>query len=143
MRRNQEKSQLFEGPCGALPIKDDDEITRKLAMLFEGQCTSLGPLRSAHKYGYSKQRYFQLFKLFKEHGAAALLSKKRGPRRKYRRTVAVERQVIRYRFLDREMSAEVIAQKLRQTGWPISTRSVERIIEHYGLQKKTPHVYSR
>jgi hypothetical protein len=35
------------------------------------------------------------------------------------------------------MSAEVIAQKLRQTGFVISTRSVERVIEDYGLQKKT------
>jgi hypothetical protein len=47
------------------------------------------------------------------------------------------RQVIRYRFLDPEASADVIAQKLRQTGFVISTRSVERVIGDYGLQKKT------
>jgi hypothetical protein len=32
----------------------------------------------------------------------------------------------------------VIAQKLRQAGFGISTRSVARVIEKYGLQKKTP-----
>ena len=36
-----------------------------------------------------------------------------------------------------DASADVIAQKLRQAGFDISTRSVERVIEAYGLQKKT------
>jgi hypothetical protein len=52
------------------------------------------------------------------------------------RTEEVVRQVIRHRFLDPDASADVIAQKLRQTGFGVSTRSVERIIEQFGLQKK-------
>jgi hypothetical protein len=51
----------------------------------------------------------------------------------------VVRQVIRHRFLDPEASAEVIAQKLCQSGWEISIRSVQRVIEEFGLQKKTVH----
>jgi hypothetical protein len=47
------------------------------------------------------------------------------------------RQVIRHRFLDPEASTEVIAQKLCQTGFVISIRSVARVIAEYGLQKKT------
>jgi hypothetical protein len=47
------------------------------------------------------------------------------------------RQVIRHRFLDADASAQVIGQKLRQVGCVVSTRSVERIIAEYGLQKKT------
>ena len=66
-----------------------------------------------------------------------LKSKPRGPKTLYRRTGELIRQVIRYRFLDPEASAEVIAQKLRQTGFVISIRSVERVIADYGLQKKT------
>jgi hypothetical protein len=53
------------------------------------------------------------------------------------------RQIIRYRFLDPQMSLEVIAQKLNQNGCPIAIRSVERVISEYGLQKKTPSVSSR
>ena len=34
-------------------------------------------------------------------------------------------------------TVDVIAQKLRQAGFSLSTRSVDRIIEKYGLQKKT------
>ena len=37
-------------------------------------------------------------------------------------------------------TAEVIAQKLRQAGFQASTRSVERVIAEYGLQKKTLQV---
>jgi hypothetical protein len=130
--------QQFVGPKGTLRVLHDDEITRKLAMLLEGECQELGPLRAAQKFGFSKQRYFQLRQAFADRGALALQSHKRGPKRNYRRTDEVVRQVIRHRFLDPEASAAVIAQKLRQSGWVISTRSVERIIAHFGLQKKTP-----
>ena len=43
----------------------------------------------------------------------------------------------RYTLVERQASAEVIAQKLRQTGLPIGTRSVERVIAEYGLQKNS------
>ena len=129
------------GPAGSLAVPDQDEITRKLAMLVEGTCEGLGPTRAARKYGYSKTRYYQLLKAFRLRGALALQSAKRGPKTCYRRTHEVVRQVIRHRFLDPDASAAVVAQKLRQCGRPISTRSVERVIEDYGLQKKTLHIY--
>ena len=72
----------------------------------------------------------------------ALQSKKRGPKTNYRRTHEVVRQVIRHRFLDPDASADVIAQKLRQRGLTIGTRSVERVIQDLGLQK-TPQVPTR
>lgn len=131
------------GSDGSLDVPNDDEITRKLAMLIEGDCEGLGPAQAARKYQFSRQRYFQLRTAFREQGALALLSQKRGPKHNYRRTDEVIRQVIRHRFLDPDASADVIAQKLRQCGLSISTRSVERIIEQFGLQKKTPSLSSR
>ncbi len=125
------------GPEGSLPVREDDEITLKLAMLFEGQCEGLGPVRAAQKFGYTRQRYYQILEQFKNQGAAGLKSLKRGPKGNYRRTDEVIRQIIRYRFLDPMMTAEVIAQKLNQNGYPIAIRSVERVISGYGLQKKT------
>ena len=132
------RKRVLNGPRGTIAVPDDDEITFKLALLFEGKCEGLGATAAAKKFGYSKQRYFQLLKAFEEKGAIALKSGKRGPKSNYRRTDEVVRQVIRRRFLDPDASAEVIAQKLNQRGWPISIRSVERIIEEFGLQKKTP-----
>jgi transposase len=125
------------GTGGLLPVRPDDEIARKLAMLIEGECEGLGPSQAAEKFGFSKQRYFQLRAVFSERGAAALQSLKRGPKTHYRRTAEVVRQVIRHRFLDPEASAEVIAQKLCQSGWEISIRSVQRVIEEFGLQKNS------
>lgn len=129
----------FVGTAGTLRIAQDDEVTQRLAMLIEGEC-DLGPKAAAEKFGLSRQRYFQLRKEFLEQGALGLASQKRGPKGNYRRTSEVVRQVIRHRFLDPDASAEVIAQKLCQTGFVISTRSVERVVAEYGLQKKTVSV---
>jgi hypothetical protein len=131
------KKQALVGTSGRLSVREDDEVTRKLAMLIEGECEGLGPTEAARKFGFSKQRYFQLRDTFNELGAIGLQSHKRGPKTSYRRTAEVVRQVIRHRFLDPQASAEVIAQKLSQSGWPISIRSVQRVIEDFGLQKKT------
>jgi transposase len=130
-------SHQLLGPAGSLQVPPDDELTRKLAMIIEGDLEGLGPRAAAAKFGFSKQRYFQLRAAFLERGAAALLSSKRGPKTRSRRTDEVVRQIIRQRFLDPQASAAVIAQKLRQTGLPISNRSVERVIAEFGLQKKT------
>ena len=137
MTRFDLKRHVLVGTSGRLTVRKDDEITRKLSMLIEGECEGLGPARAARKFGFSRQRYFQLRAAFAELGAGALRSGKRGPKTHYRRTAEVVRQAIRHRFLDPEASAEVIAQKLSQSGWEISIRSVQRVIEEFGLQKKT------
>ena len=130
------QKNAFVGPVGSFPVAENDQVTRRLAMLLEGEC-ELGPKAAAEKFEVSRQRYFQLRQRFKESGADGLLAQKRGPKRNYRRTTELVRQVIRHRFLDPEANADVIAQKLRQADWQISKRSVERVIEDYGLQKKT------
>ncbi len=134
--RFDDQTKAIVGDHGSLTVGEDDEVSRKLAMLIEGECEGLGPIKAAEKHGFTKQRYFQIRKAYQDQGATALLSQSRGPKKNYRRTDELQRQVIRHRFLDPDASAEVIAQKLRQTGFMISTRSVERVIADYGLQKK-------
>lgn len=131
---------LFEGPSGSLKICSDDEVAIKFAMLIEGECLGLGPTIAAKKYGFSKQRFFQLLHAFEEKGTSALISQKKGPKSNYVRTENAVKQVIRHRFLDSDANAKVIAQKLKQSGVNISQRSVERIIAENGLQKKTLQV---
>jgi transposase len=128
---------LITGPSGSLTISADDEVARKLAMLIEGKCLGLGPTKAAEKYGYTKQRFFQLLAAFEQDGSVALMSKKKGPKTNYVRTENVVSQVIRHRFLDPDANAVVIAQKMKQTGIKVSQRSVERIIAEHGLQKKS------
>jgi len=106
-------------------------------MLVEGQCLQGNIVAVSAKYGYCRQRYYQLLEAFNAGGLPALQTHKTGPKTNYRRTEPVVRQVLRYLFLDPEASAAVVVQKLRQTQFPISLRSVRRIIADYGLQKKT------
>ena len=133
---SRDRSALL-GEAGSLSVPTDDLITYKLAMLLEGECEGLGPTAAARKYDYTKQRYLQLRTRFLQQGALGLQDLPRGPKSDYRRTDELVRQVIRYRFLDPDASVAVITQKLRQAHYPISIRSVERVIADYGLQKKT------
>lgn len=125
------------GPAGALPVPPSDVQTHRFLMLVEGECLEANIATIAEKYGYCRQRYYQLLDDFKEGGVTALLPHRTGPKSNYRRTDQVIRQVLRHRFLDPDASAEVIAQKLRQTQFHISLRSVHRILADYGVQKKT------
>ena len=128
---------FLTGPEGSIPVNEHDEITLKLGMLFEGECEGIGSVNAAKKFGFTRQRYYQVLQEFRTNGAEALKSHKRGPKGNYRRTNEVVRQIIRHRFLDPQISPEVIAQKLIQCGYPIAIRSVERVISEYGLQKKS------
>jgi transposase len=136
------KSMLI-GPRGSLSIPANDEASLKLIMLLEGECTEIGPGQAAKNFQYSKSRYYQIRDAFAQKGLEGLINHKRGPKRNYRRTPEVTKLVVRARFLDPKASVEVIASKLRQGGYPIANRSVERIINEYGLQKKTPSSVSR
>lgn len=129
--------ESIQSDRGSLPIAQDDEITRKLAMLIAGECGAENIDQVAARFGFSRPRYFQLRTLFLAHGAQALLSSKRGPKSNYRRCQEIVCQIIRHRFLDPEASTDVIAQKLRQCNFRISKRTVDRVIAQFGLQKKT------
>lgn len=131
------------GPHGGLSVPAGDQAALKMAMLLQGECTEVGPTRSAQDFNYSTSRYYQLRDAVAAQGVEALLNRKTGPKRNYRRTPEITKLVIRARFLDPDASAEVIASRLAQDGYHIAVRSIERIIHQFGLQKKTPHSVSR
>jgi transposase len=126
------------GPAGSLPVAVSDHQAHRFLMLLEGECLQTSNISAlAQQYGLSRPRYYQLLEDYKKRGLPALEPQKTGPKSNYRRTDEAVRQVLRHRFLDPDASPEVIAQKLRQTNFPISLRSVCRIIADYGVQKKT------
>lgn len=137
------KESLLLGPHGSLAVPCGDQASLKMAMLLQGECTEISPSQAAKNFRYSKSRYYQVREAFLQRGVEGLINKKTGPKRNYRRTSEVTKLVIRARFLDPDASAEVIASKLRQDGYPIASRSVERTISDYGLQKKTPSTVPR
>jgi transposase len=131
---------LVEGPAGSIQINKNDKVGVKLAMLFENQCLGVRATDVAKKYGYSRPCFYQIKNHFNAGGSEALREKKKGPSKNYKRTEIIVNQIIRLRFLDPDASASVITQKLKQMGFEISTRSVERTITEYGIQKKTTFV---
>ncbi|MDP2806752.1 MAG: hypothetical protein Q8O74_01285 [bacterium] len=137
MSQTDKPTFFLQGPSGSLSIKADDKLARQFAMLVEGQCLGLGPNKAAQKYQYSKQRYFQILNVFQQQGSDGLLTRKTGPKTNFVRTDQVVTQIVRHRFLDPDANAEVIAQKMRQCGFRVSQRSVERTLAERGLQKKT------
>lgn len=117
-------------------IDPDDSLAMKLAMLIEGHCT-IGVKAACQKFGYTEQRFYQLKKQYEQEGAIALVDKKRGSDVKPVRTEVVVNQIIRLRFLDPLASCDVLAQKLKQMGYSVSKRSIERTITEYGLKKNS------
>lgn len=127
---------IFKGDSGNFRISREDEPAWKLAMLIEAKCSRKPVKEVAGHYGFSHQRYYQLLAGYEKNGSPALRSDKRGPQKAHKRTEEVIKQVIRYRYLDKDSRPEVISQKLKQNGFDVSARSVFRIFEDYGLQKR-------
>jgi hypothetical protein len=137
-------THTITGPAGTLVAPEgDDEMLRKLAMLIDGECEGLGAAGAAAKHGYTKQRYYQLLAAFTQDGCLALRSRKPGPQKPSRRTAELTHEVVRHRFLAPDASPDVIAQKIRQTGRLISTRSVSRVLADFGLQKNSLPIAQR
>jgi transposase len=136
MLERTETGWVLVGSAGRLPVPTDDPLLTNLALIVEVVCEGRSVAQTAAKYGYSRQRFYQLKAAFAQHGMEALRPQKRGPKAPSKRTTPVVLQIIRHRFLDEEASPAVIAQKLRQAGVGVSIRSVERTLQEYGLQKK-------
>ena len=122
----------------SIDISTNDPLAWKMAMLLEAAfskgTSSIEDI--ATKYGYTREYFYQVLQKFKEHGSEGLRNKSPGPKKNYKRTEVVTKQILRQRFLDPQANCGVIAQKLKQVGYDVSQRSVERTIHEYGLQKK-------
>ena len=136
-QQNNETKFSFTGPTGSLAIVKDDVALVKLSMLIDVICKGQSPSKTAKKYGYTRQRFYQILEDYKESGLEGLIPKRKGPKKNHIRTEAVVNLIIRYKFLDPDITSDVIAQKLKQEGYNVSIRSVERTITEYGLSKKT------
>lgn len=130
-------SITFDGAI-TLEVKPSDPGLWKLSMIFEAAHNPHGLTieQISSKYGYTREYFYQVRKKFENLGIAGLEDKPTGPKTNYKRTNESKKQIIRHRFLDPDASCEVIAQKMNQSGFKISQRSVERVVQEYGLQKK-------
>ena len=58
------KTQQLTGPAGSLSVPATDEQTRRFLMLVEGQCLQAQVADTAKKYGFCRQRYYQMLAAF-------------------------------------------------------------------------------
>jgi len=131
-------THLVTGPAGTLPVAPSDPLARRFLMLLEGECLEENIAAVAQRYDLCRQRYYQLRQDYLQGGVAALAPEKTGPKTNYRRTDQLVRQILRYRFLDPEISPEVITQKLKQTKFTVSQRTVSRVIADYSIKGVSP-----
>lgn len=127
----------------SLTIKKDDKLAIKMLMIYESIFFKIKPEDIAKKYNYSREHYYHLINNFNKKGSISLINNSPGPKNNSVRTKLIENQIIRHRFLDPEANACVISQRLKQSGYNASTRSVERTIAKYGLQKKNLSIKSK
>lgn len=121
----------------SLNIEPTDTIAWKFLMLLEAAWSKDETIENiAHRYGYTREHFYTIKSNYEKGGCLSLLDQPKGPKVNYKRTDEIEKQIIRHRFLDPEANCAVIAQKMNQSGFIISQRSVERTINSYGLQKK-------
>ena len=107
---------LIEGSIN-MSIEPTDPVAWKLLMLYEAASSKADKIVSiAKKYGYTREHFYVIKKKFEESGSEGLRDKPKGPKRNYKRTKELEKQIIRHRFLDPEASCELITQKLQQAG---------------------------
>jgi transposase len=134
---------MIKGPAGALPLRSDDEACSDLAMLIEGE-TSGRPLDEVlGEFGRSRSTYYEKLRRFRELGVAGLLAKPPGPRSAWRRPLEVVRFIVTARLRDPERAAAQIAGDLAHLGHAVSTRSVERTLQQFGLTRSTRVVARR
>ena len=119
-----------------LDLQESDKVTKKFLLLLESQ-GPLGIEQACSKYGYSKQRYYQLLRDFRQWGMKGLIDRKPGPKTSSLEKDDLTKWVIRYKFQDSDITAAVITQKLKQQGYKVSERIVQQILSDYGLQKKS------
>lgn len=137
MKKDHSPIQL-EGSI-TLTVSAEDTLLWKLSMILEAAHLDSGHSTIediAANYGYTREYFYQVLDKLKTQGSQSLADRQTGPKAPYKRTPEVTKQILRHRFLDPEANCEVIAQKMRQTGYSVSQRSVERVIGEYGLQKK-------
>lgn len=87
-------------------------------------------------YGYrSPAGYYRKRNALLKKGIIGLIPQKRGPKNKWRLTDDIIRRIVSIRFHNPQLNSESIADILRQNGFSISRRSVERVLTEFGISQ--------
>jgi len=114
-------------------IKLDDPVLRKYEAIRAIILGDLTKTQASSKFNLSREILYRSLKAFEEEGLQGLLPKKTGPKKPRIRHHEVEKKVIALKFQFPSMNNNEMAQILKKEGIPISSRTVARIYNKYGL----------
>ena len=129
------KKHALVGPGGSLEVPAGTRSPRSWRCSSKASAKA-GPPTSREEVQLQQATLFPTPRWGPRKGGDRIAESETWPQNQLPSDTQLVRQVIRHRLLDPDASPEVIAQKLVQSGWTISIRSVERVLADYTLQKK-------
>lgn len=128
---------LIRGDKGTFFIPSTDRVILDFLMLIEGELGLENIPETAKKYGYhSVASYYNKRKRFHKSGLKGLISDKRGPKQKSKRTPDIVQKIVKLKFQRPEINSMTVAEILKKEGYDISSRSIERTFKEYGISRE-------
>ncbi|MGF1697265.1 helix-turn-helix domain-containing protein [Vibrio kyushuensis] len=118
----------------------DESVRSKLAFLRLAE--ELGNVSKACKiYGYSRDSYYRLKKLYEHGGEAALVEQVRDkPLLRNRVSKEIQSQLLEFTFEHPELGQKKVSEKLSEMGFAISPNGVRSVWLRYDLETKLKRV---
>jgi len=111
-------------------------VQKKVIMVLVGELSDKPKKEVTEAFGYkTRKSYYDAQNEVFSDQPEALLPKKRGPNKPFKRTPEVEKKIIQMRF-ETPYNMYEIAEELRKEGIDVSSRLVGQILTDYGLSKK-------
>ena len=127
---------LNSGPGKTLIFPEDYVVPKKIQMVTLAELTDLSIEEICHLFGYkTRKSYYDIRRLVLENNIEALLPGKTGPQSPPKRTKELEKRVIQLR-LTTDQNMYDMTRTLNQEDFPIKSRLVAQILNHYGISKK-------
>ncbi|MGR5143729.1 helix-turn-helix domain-containing protein [Photobacterium sp. DNB23_23_1] len=114
----------------------DDSVRSKLAFLRLAE--ELGNVSKACKiYGYSRDSYYRIKKLYEQGGEAALVEQARDkPLLRNQVAKSIQTKLIEFTFEHPELGQKKVSEQLTEQGFPISPNGVRSVWLRYDLETK-------
>ncbi len=129
---------LTDNDGGIVTFSKDQVVQKKVSMVTLGEFSNLPKIQIAKTFGYSTRKsYYDIRNAVLNGSIDDLIPESTGPKSAPKRTRELEALVIKMRF-ETNFNMYEIAEKLRDSGFNVSTRLIGQILGDYGLSKKKP-----
>lgn len=112
----------------------EDKAQVRYEMLREAETTDKTVEETARKYGYSRARYYVYKRRFEKEGLLGLFDKKRGPKEPHKVKGKLWEKIVELR--SEEKNIYRITDELKEMGYEVSAKSVERVVNAEGMRLK-------